>query len=217
MIDGLLEVLRQLRKQYKIGELNKKWRKANLHNFTTINRLCNINLITVGNYTYGQLLVHDHKSKYILSIGNFCSIADDVHFFLAGNHSTDRVTTYPIKKNIFDGLPESLSDGNIIIEDDVWIGRGATIMSGVRIGKGAVVAAGAIVTKDVASYTIVGGVPAKVIKKRFSKDIEDVVSRVDFSTMTKDNIEKKIELFYIDLTKESVENVKEIVSRIMSE
>lgn len=214
MVAGIFNVLKYIRRLYLIGEINKKWRIINPHNYTSLNSFCDINLIKVGNFTYGQLNVHDHKSTHKLSIGNFCSIADNVHFFLAGNHSTTSITSYPIIKNIYNGAPESLSNGDIFVEDDVWIGRGATIMSGVKIGRGAIVAAGSIVTKDVPPYTIVGGIPAKVIKTRFEPSIIKCLERIDLSKLTVENLQSIKDLFYINLNTLSIDEVYATVSKI---
>ncbi len=113
-------------------------------------------------------------------IGKYCSIGSDVKV-LTGTHPTkDFVSTHPAfyslkkqagftyaKENLFE--ENKFADGNnpIIIGNDVWIGSGVTILAGVTVGDGAVIAAGAVVTKDVEPYTVVGGVPAKEIKKRF--------------------------------------------------
>ncbi len=85
-----------------------------------------------------------------------------------GNHASHIIGKYLFDYTDADKLPED--DEPVIIEDDVWVGTGAIILKGVRVGTGAIIAAGAVVTKDVPPYTIVGGVPAKVIKHRFNKE-----------------------------------------------
>ena len=101
---------------------------------------------------------------------------------MSGEHSITGIMTYPL---IDDVKINSRSKGDIIVADDVWIGYGATIMSGVHIGQGAVVAADAVVTKDVPPYAIVGGVPAKVIKYRFEPEMIEELLKVDYSKLTK--------------------------------
>ena len=101
---------------------------------------------------------------------------------------------------------EGISKGDIIIADDVWVGAGAIILSGVHIGQGAVVAAGAVITKDVPPYAIVGGVPAKVIKYRFSDDLIAELLKVDFSQLDNKTILDHIDNLYQKL--ESVEQLQ---------
>lgn len=113
---------------------------------------------------------------YNLQIGKFCAIAHDISFIIDINHDYKQVAL-----GVSDLLGERNYDmkrkGQILIQNDVWIGRGSTIMGGVTIHNGAVVAANAVVTKDVEPYSIVGGNPAKLIKYRFDKDtIEKLLS-----------------------------------------
>lgn len=115
-----------------------------------------------------------------LVIGKFCSIACGAKFiFNAANHTLKGLTTYPFPIFFEEwGLSSDVKDissawnnkGDIIIGNDVWIGYEAVIMSGVTIGDGAVIGTRAVVTKDVPPYTIVGGVPAKAIRRRYDDD-----------------------------------------------
>jgi len=130
-----------------------------------------------GNVTLGRYTSISGPSTRICAevnrviIGSFCSIASNViiqEFY----HNYNRTTTYNIHSHIL-GVTEKnqlISKGDIIIEDDVWIGSNSTILSGVRIGRGSIIGAGSVVTKDVERYTIVGGNPAKQIRKRFSSE-----------------------------------------------
>jgi acetyltransferase-like isoleucine patch superfamily enzyme len=108
---------------------------------------------------------HVSEEDSIVKIGNYCSIAENVKFFVDGNHRMDYASTYP-----FNG-GNGYGKGSPAVGNDVWIGREVLVMSGVRIGDGSVVAAGSVVTKDVPNYAIVGGNPAKVIRYRFSEEI----------------------------------------------
>lgn len=216
MVNGIIKILKRLRNEYIIGELNNEWRKRNKHNYTTIERYCDCSKISVGRFTYGPLHVHDFDSGITLTIGNFCSIADDVHFYLAGNHELNRISSYPFKKNIFNGPAESLSKGSIVVEDDVWIGSRVIIMSGVRLNRGCVVAAGSIVTHDVAPYTIVGGVPAKEIKKRFNCEICKELEKIDFSRIDYREVNYYLKDLYQDLSTLDTTEVKDIVRRFLN-
>lgn len=144
--------------------------------------------IEIGDYTIYNDFVHDprdfEKNNVLyhypvngdkLVIGRFCSVACGAKFlFTSGNHSMRSLSnyTFPIffdewgldAKNIRDAWDNK---GDIVIGNDVWIGYEAVILSGVKIGDGAVIGARAVVTKDVPPYTVVGGVPAKTIRKRF--------------------------------------------------
>jgi chloramphenicol O-acetyltransferase type B len=109
----------------------------------------------------------DHK----VTVGNYTAIAAEATFLLGGEHHPEWVSTFPFR--ITYDLPGKCEDGQpnsrgpIIIGNDVWLGRGVTVLSGVTIGDGAVVGARSLVVKDVEPYTIVGGVPAHVIRRRF--------------------------------------------------
>lgn len=150
------------------------------------NCITNPNII-VGDYTYYDDFENvenfEKNVKYHfdfigdrLIIGKFCMIASDVKFIMnGGNHLTEALSTYPFA--IFGNGWEHAMDnksyphkGDISIGNDVWIGYNATIMAGVTVGDGAIIATNSTVVNDVEPYSIVGGNPARVIKKRFSED-----------------------------------------------
>lgn len=130
---------------------------------------------TIGRGSYGspRILRYDAGSTR-LSIGNYCSIADNVSILLGGNHRTDTPSTYPLRVRYDligkgeDGNPSS--KGDVVIGHDVWIGYGAVILSGVTLGNGSVIAAGSVVTRSVAPFAIVGGNPARTIRRRCTAD-----------------------------------------------
>jgi len=161
-----------------------EWRKRNPHNLTTSATHFNIDAVTVGKGTYGNLyvLTRDYQ-KVKLIIGNYCSIADGVKFLLSGNHQYDIISTYPYELLVLNshGLGKSVAvaKGNIVVGDDTWIGANAIICSGVTIGQGAIVAAGAVVTKDIDPYSIVGGNPAKLLKYRFNENLRDKLKSIN--------------------------------------
>lgn len=169
----------------KLPYIQAKWRCLNRHNFTTVgNRfedyLFPTNKVKVGRYTYGALRVFSYSSlDEGLIIGSFCSIAEDVTFMLGGGHNYNKALTYPFL-SIFDHGDDALSKGAIRVGDDVWIGAKSTILSGVTLSQGTVVAAGSLVTKDTKPYSIVAGVPARIIKYRFDEDTITKLLSVDF-------------------------------------
>ena len=183
---------------YYIKRLKFKidWRKNNLHNETTLHSL-NYRNVEVGKYTYGALQVLNYNENVKLKIGNFCSIGGNVLFLLSAEHKIDSISTYPFKvRCLHETDNEAISKGDIIVDDDVWIGQNAIILSGVHIGQGAVIAAGAVVTKNVPPYAIVGGNPAQIIKYRFSEDIVAELLKVDYSKLTKEMVSDHINDLY---------------------
>ena len=155
--------------------------------------------IEVGDYTMyndfvqdpidfekNNVLYHYPVNQDKLKIGKFCSIACGAKFlFTSANHTMKSLSTYPFPiffeewqldgKDICDAWDNK---GDIVIGNDVWIGYEAVILSGVTIGDGAVIGSRAVVTKDVEPYTIVGGVPAKPIRKRFSDETITELERI---------------------------------------
>lgn len=178
----------------------KEWRKRNSFNCTYVTNKFNFDNVIVGQYSYGELNVVDCCDSHKLTIGNFVSIAQNVTFLLNGEHYTDHISSFPFKIIVLGEQAEAFSKGDIIVDDDVWIGYAATIMSGVHIGQGAVIAAGSVVTRDVPPYAIVGGVPAKVIKYRFSPDIIEKLIKIDYTKLDKETIEKNIDKLYETMT-----------------
>lgn len=168
-------------------------------------------LIEVGDYTIYNDFVADpllfeknnvlyhypiHREKLI--IGKFCSIACGTKFlFNCANHSLKSLSTYTFplfyeeweleKSNITTAWDNK---GNIVIGNDVWIGYEAVIMAGVHIGDGAIIAARAVVTKDVPPYTIVGGTPAKEIRKRFDAEVIQQLLLLKWWNWSTDKIRK---------------------------
>ena len=176
--------------------LKKKWRKLNLHNSTEIIGECNLSLISVGRYTYGGIHALTFNDKDRLVIGDFCSIAPEVTFIVSADHALYSFSTFPMRVKVLgENELEGKGKGDIVVEDDVWIGYGATIISGVHISQGAVIAAGAIACDDVPAYAVVGGAPARIIKYRFSKDVINKMLRIDFGMLTSEIIREHIEDF----------------------
>ena len=134
------------------------------------------NTISVGNNVYigpGAMFL---ASDCSITIGDKVLFGPNVSI-VGGNHSTNIIGKLMADYNLSDKLP--LDDLPVRIEEDVWVGAGAFILNGVTVRRGAIVAAGAVVTKDVPPYAIVGGVPAKIIKYRWSH--EDMLKHEEFA------------------------------------
>ena len=173
-IEGARDIHNTLR--FKNSKID---RKCSINPNSVIESHCHIlensliNNSTINSYSY----VGKNSIIQNASIGSFCSIANDVIIGL-GAHPTTFFTTSPLFYRINNLLNIKLIDVNykfseyhpIEIGNDVWIGARAIIMDGVKINNGAIIAAGAVVTKDVPAYAIVGGVPAKIIRYRFSSE-----------------------------------------------
>ena len=123
--------------------------------------------VTMGAHSYWSRLPNPEYDRSDVKIGKYCSIANNVVMDTGMQLHTDWVTTSSLSFHFSGKLTDGFSKGDIEIGNDVWIGEGALIMSGIRIHDGAVVAARAVVTHDVPPYSIVGGVPARVIRCRF--------------------------------------------------
>ena len=169
--------------------------------------------IQIGDYTIYNDFVHDPReflknnvlyhypiNKDRLIIGKFCSIACGAKFlFNSANHKMASLSTYTFplffeewgleKENVAQAWDQK---GDIIIGNDVWIGYEAVILPGVTIGDGAVIGCRAVVTKDVPPYTIVGGVPAKPIRKRFDEETIKELQKIKWWDWTEEKIAGKI-------------------------
>jgi virginiamycin A acetyltransferase len=143
-----------------------------------------------------------------ISIGSYCSIAKDVTI-QEYNHKVDRVSTYYVTKNVFNGSNRSElhTKGPITIGNDVWIGTKAIILSGVKIGDGAVIAAGSIVTRDVPPYAIVAGVPAQIIKYRFDKEIISKLLEIQWWNWSTEKLLRNKLFFSAELTVDAINNI----------
>lgn len=144
---------------------------------------------SIGKETYGffKAIFFDDVDECKIRIGSFCSIGQETTFILGGEHVLNRLSTYPFDKRILgQKIPDSRKKGNIWVDDDVWIGYGATIMSGVHIGQGAVIGAKSVVTKDVPPYAIYAG--NRIIRYRFSDETIRKLMGIDFQKLTREEI-----------------------------
>jgi len=173
-----------------------------------LNETVNHPNIEIGVFSYYSGYHHQHDfvecARYLhdkrndvdkLIIGSYCSIGSGAVFMMAGNqgHNKEWLSTYPFffQANIFKDAKNGFEKaGNTVIENDVWIGSEAMIMPGVKIGNGAIIAARAVVVKDVAPYTVVGGNPATLIKSRFEKEEIEQLLRMKWWNWSEDKIKE---------------------------
>lgn len=176
-----------------------------------INRAVKVYKSQIGKYTY----VGKRTSIVNASIGSYCSIASNCSIGLA-KHSQKCISTSPLFTSKYNGTGFKWTDGNYFIEyspiqigNDVWIGDSVIIPTGVKIGHGAVIGAGAVVTKDVAPYAIVAGVPARVIKYRFEPEVIDKLLEIKWWELPESALRNEIKLFQEEnITIEMVEKLK---------
>ena len=181
-------------------------RKAKLYQFTKVFDS------NIGKYSY----IGRRTEIAYTEIGHFCSIAGECHIGM-GIHTLENISTSPIFTEKHNGTGTSWCNNDTgtpykktIIGNDVWIGLRAMVLGGVNIGDGAVIAAGAIVTKDVPPYAIVAGVPARIIRYRFSPEIIKQLEYIKWWELPEDVLQRNIELFQKDnLDFESILEIKE--------
>ena len=163
--------------------------------------------IQVGEYTYyddidGPEQFQDHVTHHYpflgdkLIIGKFCALASGTQFIMGpANHRTCSISTYPFA--VFGGawaerVPPHLDQlprkGDIVVGNDVWIGRNSVILPGVHIGDGAIIAAQSVVARDVPPYTVYGGNPARFLKDRFSPELKDLLLRLKWWDLPGDTL-----------------------------
>lgn len=223
--------MEKIEKQKMIPDANKVF-PCEYKNLCYIKNVVKAPNIEIGEYTYysDEENPEDFEKKNILfnyyefgdklKIGKFCSIASGVKIIMgSANHRITSMSTYPF--NVFGGewaekTPPHLSQlpfkGDTIIGNDVWIGREAVIMPGVKIGDGAIIAAYSVVARDVEPYTVVGGNPAKVIRKRFDDEFIQLMLKLKWWDFEKE----KLTDFLPVLCDEDIESVRKKLKEVIA-
>ena len=163
-----------------------------------------MSLLTLGIRSYlVNGIVHSFTTDAHILIGNYCSLAHMLHFYIGLNHNYHKITSYPLESidnASNDNKHAEYNHHQIIIGSDVWIGANVQLLGGIHIGNGAVIGAGTVVAKDVPPYAVVVGNPARVIKYRFDEETITRLQRIKWWNWPKENIETFIPQFNDDMT-----------------
>jgi len=177
---------------------------------------------SIGRHTYGadHLQLHTWSEDARLRIGKFCSIADNVHIFLGGNHRVDWISTYPFATSPTEGdmrgdrVGHPASNGDVEIGNDVWIGSHVSIMSGIHIGNGACIAAYSHVVKDVQPYSVVGGNPAITIRMRFLEEVIEEIQSLEWWDWPDEMLRNNAALLCTEPTEAALEALREVGANV---
>ena len=210
----LQKILAWIVRHVRLYSFQYSWRKENEHNKTVVENVFPINNVKVGKCTYGPIIVYCWGTEGEgLKIGDFCSIASGVKFILGGNHRMNFISTFPFR-NMLSEAKEAYSNGCIEIKDDVWIGSDVTILSGVTLGQGCVVAAGSVVTRSFPEYSIIGGIPAKILSRRFDDNTIQRLQEIKFSRLNTEKIRLSLDDLYKDVNEISEDELEDLIKRI---
>jgi virginiamycin A acetyltransferase len=166
-----------------------------------------------GTYFDRNVNIITWSDDYKIILGKYCSIGRDCNFFLHANHRVDWITTSsqlwgPVTNqiaNLHMEMGHPTCKGDIVVENDVWIGAKSTIMSGIKIHNGAVVGAGSTVTKDVPPFAIVAGNPARIVKYRFTEDQIESLLKISWWNWTEDRIKTEATTLWSNNINEFIE------------
>lgn len=172
----------------------------------------------IGNKTYDNgAFAWKWYDNSKLTIGKYCSIANDVNFICdPGFHTESEITSFPLFHEVLEkddeviinnisytvkDLKEKLKPkkANIVIGNDVWIGMNVTVLPGVKIGNGVTILAGAVVSDDIPDYAIAGGVPAKVIKFKHNQDDIDALNKISWWDWSDEKVKLNVNDFYVSI------------------
>lgn len=176
---------------------------ATLGAWTQVGEKTSIVESSVGDYSY----LVDHCQVLYATVGKFCSIASHVRinapnhamWRASQHHMTYRRVQYGFDAQDDEAFFEWRRADHVTVGHDVWIGHGAILLPGIAVGHGAVIAAGAVVTKDVSPYSIVGGVPAQPIRDRFPAEVQSALLRIAWWDWTRAELESRFQDFMLPI------------------
>lgn len=183
-----------------------KWKRINQHNYTIPMNLFDPEKVKVGRKTYGELHINlGTNPNRTVKIGSFCSIAPNVSFVINPHNyrffSSWGWQIYEYNERNYDWEKKT----SIVVEDDVWIGQGATILGGAVLRQGCVVGANAVVSSEVPPYAIFAG--GKIIKYRFDPEVCDKLNKIDYSKVDTAKIQEIKGWHRIEINKDNVDEL----------
>lgn len=186
-----------IKNKIKWIRLRREWFRRNAHNHCSITEPVDIDKIRIGRESYGMIHAHFyHNDAASLQIGSYCSIGEGTHF-VCSEHDYKRLSTFPFDAYVLNVREHPSTKGAIVIEDDVWIGMGCIILSGVTIHQGAVIGAGSVVAKDVPPYAVFAG--GEIKKYRFEDTVIQRLLTIDFNKLDKETVKQYREQLYCPL------------------
>lgn len=203
---------------FRASILSNVDRDSVLEDYVSLGEWVSVSKAKIGRCSYVA-----NKTKIAnATLGQFCSIGPRVNLGGLGKHPTHWVSSHPVfysnlRQINLQFVATSKFDefGKTIVGHDVWIGAGATVLDGITIGNGAIVAAGAVVVRDIPPYTIVGGVPAKIIRKRFDEDVIIRLNQIEWWNYSIDTLKNASDLF-CGMETLSLEDVARLEKRLGS-
>ena len=199
-----------IKRAIKTIMFKRRWKQLNPHNLTIANSLFNPDQVKVGRKTYGELNISlGTNPKRRIEIGSFCSIAPDVNFVINPHNykffSSWGWQIYEYHERYYDWEKKT----SIIVEDDVWIGYGATVLGGAVLHQGCVIGANTVVSCEVPPYAIYAG--GRIIKYRFSPAVCEKLNRIDYSRVDDEKIKEIKGWHKIEITEDNVDEFLKIM------
>lgn len=171
------------------------------------------NNVEVGENTYynGDIFI---KGRGHIKIGKYCAFGDNLRILAGNNHNYNfPAIQVSFFRQYFGGkYPGALPDAGVYIGNDVWIGDNVTVLDGSIIGDGCCIAAGAVIKGRIPNYSIAGGVPAKIIKGRFNKEVANFLSEIAWWEWSEEKIKRNKNFFYSDLNRLAVVDILNMIN-----